>query len=290
MKKLITKLFLGIAIIASFQASAQYCGSPDLGGYPPSFNYGFGDYNTFTCITRGQCDSLVIPFTVYENFTVTGVGTIPVYKLQFNSIDSLPCGLCWSTSVSGNPNNMTSEFNRDDMGCIKISGLTNDAAGSYQLVLTLNVATSTANDTAFNPVSPIDSRAGGVTIWIKVIDAGAQCPDTVDETLRQHPSTSCTNTGCTTGINEVSKTLTDLTIQPNPMSNQAKVNFTAENGGVQQITITDIDGREVYNTTMNAKAGSNTMTISRNNMSAGSYILYVGNATGTATRKFIITE
>jgi hypothetical protein len=294
MKKLITNLFFSIALVASFQVSAQYCGSSNLtlgtGGCGIATNYGFGNVDSFPCIIRSQCDSIIIPFKVYTNFTVTGVGTVPVYKLQFASIDSLPCGLCWSTSVSSNPANQANEFNANEDGCLKISGFTADMAGSYQLTMLLNVATSTNNDTAYT-THDIDSRAGGVSLWVKVINAGDPCPNTIDSTNPAHASTSCTQMSCPlTGINEVSKTLTNLSIQPNPMTNEAKVTFASEIAGDQQIRITDAIGRVVYTTTMTAKAGQNETIIKRNNMPAGIYILYVGNEQGIATKKFIIED
>ena len=170
--------------------------------------------------------------------------------------------------------------------------MTNDPAGSYLLNITLNVATPqtcTPSDTTFF-VTGINSQAGGVAIWIKVVDPGQPCPNTVDTSLLRHPSTSCSNTNCVTGINEVPKALTNLSIQPNPVTNQATVSFTSLTGGPQQISITDVLGREVYKTTMTAKAGANETTIKRNNMPTGVYILYVGNEQGTATKKFVIED
>lgn len=284
MKKLFTTLFLGISLTFAFQANAQYCGSSQVGSSCGAISsYGFGDYNTFACITRGQEDSLVIPFYMYNQFTVSGVGTVPVYKLQFNTIDSLPCGLCWSTSVSANPRNLPNEFNHDELGCLKIKGLTNNPAGVYQLVMTLNVAITTANDTAFSAVSPIDSRAGGVTLWIKVIDAGTPCPDTVLPANQQHAY-------CPTGINEVAKTLSNLSIQPNPMANESKVSFNAEISGTLSLKITDMLGKEVYTSSINAKQGLNQTTIQRGNIPVGMYILSVGNGQNNATLKFVIEE
>ena len=84
MKKVITKLFITLSLLATLQANAQYCGSSQVGlGYGScgiQSNYGFGDMNTYSCITRGQTDSLVIPFEVFQQFTV-GSQTVTIYKL-----------------------------------------------------------------------------------------------------------------------------------------------------------------------------------------------------------------
>ena len=155
--------------------------------------------------------------------------------------------------------------------------------------MTFNVRISSAptnqqEDTTYD-IHREPSQVGGVSLWIKVIDAGSQCPDTVDQTLLRHPSTLCP-----IGISEVSKTLTNLSLHPNPVTNEAKVSFTSLTGGPQQISITDVLGREVYRTTVTARAGANETMIKKNNMPAGVYILYVGNEQSTATKEFVIED
>jgi len=288
MKQFIASVFFSIALMATFQAHAQYCGSSQV-HFPAcgdQTTYGFGDVNTFPCIIRGQTDSLIIPFKVYQSFTV-GSSSVMIVKLQFDSIQQLPCGLCWSTSISNDPNNLPNEFNANESGCIKIAGLTTDAAGAYLLDLQLNVATTqgccTATDTAFD-VPDINAQAGHVSIWIKVADSAGACPDTIITSQGSaHPS-------CVTGIFEIPNSLKNLTIQPNPMSSEAKVSFTSLNGGTQMIEVMDIEGKDVYSIAYAAKPGQNETTISRNGLAPGIYILSVGNEEGTATRKFIIGE
>jgi len=280
MKKLLTHLFLGFALITAFQAHAQYCGSQNTSVYPAPTTYGFGNVDSFPCIIKGQYDSIIIPFKVYQSFSAQG-NNVTIYKLRIDEIDSLPCGLCWSTSQSSSAGCGVNEYLPSDTGCIKIAGLTNDAAGSYRLFMTLNVRDQSAS-TGWD-VDSIPSDVGGITLWVKVIDPAGSCPMTVDTLNPKHP-------GCVTGIREISNSLRDLTIQPNPMATEAKVSFTSETGGKQLIRITDIVGREVYSTTMTAKQGQNETTINRNKLPAGIYILSVGNEQGTATRKFTITD
>lgn len=284
MKKTITHLLFGIALITAFQSHAQYCGSQQV-SYPAcgtAANYGFGNVDSFSCITRGQYDSIIIPFRVYQNFTVSPTLHVTIYKLKIDVIDSLPCGLCWSTSQSATSGNGVNEFSPSDYGCIKIAGLTNDAAGSYRLFMTLNVRDQAGTTTGWD-VDSIPSDAGGITLWVKVINPGGQCPTTIDTLNPSHPS-------CVTGIYEISNQPANLSIQPNPVTNEAKVTFTSENGGIQLVRITDIVGREVYHNAIASKQGQNETTISRNKLPAGIYILSVGNEQGTANRKFIIAD
>jgi hypothetical protein len=283
MKKTITHLFFGIALITAFQAQAQYCGSQQV-SYPAcgtAANYGFGSVDSFACITRGQYDSIIIPFRVYQTFVVSPTLHVTIYKLRIDEIDSLPCGLCWSTSQSSSSGCGVNEYLPSDYGCIKITGLTNDAAGSYRLFMTLNVRDQ-AGSTGWD-VDSIPSDAGGITLWVKVIDSAGTCPATIDTLNPKHP-------GCVTGIYEISNQPANLTIQPNPVTNEARVTFTSQTGGDMQISITDIIGREMYRSTIASKQGQNETTISRNKLPAGMYILSVGNQQGAATRKFIIAD
>jgi hypothetical protein len=291
MKKLITNVFFGVVMMTSFQASAQYCGSsqvifPDCGVQSTP---GFGDINTYKCITRGQFDTLVIPFKVYTMFTASH-NTVHIYKLRIDVIDSLPCGLCWSTSQSAIPGNGPNEFSPGESGCIRIAGTTFDRPGSYKLLMKLDVRTQATTTTGYD-VDSIPSDAGGIVLWVKVINPGDLCPDTIYTSQpSKHPSASCASETWGVGIHEVSTSLTNLTIQPNPVSSEAKVTFISENGGNQQLKISSLVGSEVYSTTLTAKSGLNETTISRNNLPAGIYILSVGSSQGIATKKFIITE
>ena len=285
MRKLLTHLFFSIAFVTAFQAHAQYCGSQQValnyGACVPVQNYGFGDVDSFPCIVRGQQDSIIIPFKVFTNFSVGSIH-VNIYKLRIDVIDSLPCGLCWSTSQSTSTGMGVNEYLPSDNGCIKITGLTNDAAGSYRLYMKLNVRDQPAS-TGWD-VDSIPSDAGGITLWLKVINPGDTCPTKVDTLNPSH--TSCV----TTGIREISNPLKNLSIQPNPMTNESKVTFTSENGGTEVIRVTDIVGREVYRTNIVSKQGQNETTIKRNKLPVGVYILYVGNEQGTASRKFTIAD
>jgi hypothetical protein len=54
--------------------------------------------------------------------------------------------------------------------------------------------------------------------------------------------------------------------------------------------ITDIAGKQVDLQQVEAKTGANIVTIERNNLSAGVYILSLTNGSSTATRRFTISE
>lgn len=292
MKKLLSTLLFGFALIISFHASAQYCGSARV-SFPScgiQQTYGFGDVNTYHCFTRGQNDTLVIPFKIFQSFTAGG-NTVNIYKIRINNMDSLPSGLCWSTNQSATAGNGVNEFSPNESGCIQISGITTDCPGQYKLSITLavrdNSDPSTWDNQGYN-IDTIASDAGGISLWVKVVNPGTICPDTIiTANGSMHPGNGAS---CPLGIQDISGSLSNLNIQPNPMSSEAKVTFSSEVAGNQQLRITNIVGSEVFSTTIAAKVGSNETTIQKNNLPTGIYILSIGGPQGIATRKFIITE
>jgi hypothetical protein len=275
MKKLFTTLFFSMALAVGYEAQAQYCGSSQISSCGlPSSTYGFGDLNSYPCITRGQNDSIVFKFKTYNSFTV-GASSVTIYKLMIDSMENLPCGLCWST------NKPTNEFLPDEDGCIIIKGLTHDRAGQYKIRLILDVNTN--NGTTYN-IHGINADAGGVFVYMRVKDAGGAC-DTV-KTSSPSNTKDCTFTG----IEEIANAVSTISIQPNPVANEAKVSFYATQSGEQQLRVINIVGGEVLKMNLSAKQGMNETTINRNNMPAGVYFLSIGSGQGTVTRKFIVSE
>ncbi|MDG4715901.1 DUF4114 domain-containing protein [Winogradskyella marincola] len=73
------------------------------------------------------------------------------------------------------------------------------------------------------------------------------------------------------GINDFETEDNTLQAFPNPMTSHTTVNFTmAQNETVQFVVYNQL-GKQVYNKTHNAVAGKNSITINRNNLSAGVY-------------------
>jgi hypothetical protein len=285
MKKLITNLFLGMALIASLHTQAQYCGASEITigscGVPPG-TPGFENLDSIPCIQQGVFTTIILPFTNYTAFSAQG-NAVVVHRLKLDTLSNFPCGMCWSTNKADN------SFLGGEFGCVKIQGITNDPAGQYKIHMLLDVNTQ---DTTTNyGITDINADAGGVYLYVRVVAAGATSCTPVDtSSTAQRLTAGCDTFNLAAGIRNVPATLHDLTIQPNPVSTDAKVTFTSETGGTQQIRISNIIGSEVYSTTYAARQGANETTISRNGLPAGMYILSVGSNAGVATRKFIITE
>lgn len=81
-------------------------------------------------------------------------------------------------------------------------------------------------------------------------------------------------------------------IYPNPASAKGNVSvpFTIGNAGDVNVTITNIVGQTVLNTTENFSAGEHTLDLGLNNLKAGVYFYTVTSGNFTATKKFTVGE
>ena len=272
MKKIITLLSFSFCFVASY---AQYCGSSQVSSITPGGGYGFPALDSIPCIVQGANTTLDIPFRTYTTFTAQG-NTVNIYKLKIDQMSNLPCGLCWSTTSA------TNEFNPNDYGTFRFQGTTNDAVGEYKIHLLLSVATQNANN---YDIQGIDADAGGVYLYLRVKAANGSCAAVDTSSAGLTASTSCP-----LGVNDVKTTVSALTVQPNPMTNEATVSFTSEVAGTSNLTITNIVGSVVSRSAITTKVGENNATINKGNLPAGIYILTVGNNKASASRKFVIAE
>lgn len=280
------KIFICLTVLMSaafFTASAQYCGAPEvtIGNCGIPAGYGFENLDSIPCIVQGQPTSIVLPFRDYQNFTAQG-NTVTIHWLQIDTLSNLPCGLCWST------NKPTNEFRGGEFGCFKIQGLTHDPVGQYKINLVLNVNTTNSDSTHFD-VTSINADLGGIYLYVRVVaPGGGNCPAVDTSAHGQRLTASCDTFN--TAIRLVTNSLRDLTIQPNPVSTEAKVSFTSDFGGEQLLRISNVIGKEVFSTMLNTKPGLNETSISKGSLPAGLYILTIGSKQGMATKKFIVAE
>lgn len=76
---------------------------------------------------------------------------------------------------------------------------------------------------------------------------------------------------------------------PNPFDASTVINFTCPISGKVGFVVTDVLGRQVYDTSINATAGANTFTFSTD-LASGTYFFSISDGTNTITRKMVITE
>jgi hypothetical protein len=139
------------------------------------------------CIEKGvQYDEVIY----IENFGTfnTALGTATLNYLTIDSIVNLPCGLTWSADRQ-NRTYLTSE-----LGCINITGTTNDNIGQYRMKIYVTVEVSAPapigtlvlSDEAEALVQQVEALSGQPTgvnfkYFLRVIQPGNACP-TLDTT------------------------------------------------------------------------------------------------------------
>ncbi|MDB5284659.1 MAG: Immunoglobulin-like repeat containing protein domain [Bacteroidota bacterium] len=126
---------------------------------------GFENPDTTPCIVQNITYNHAIQFNTYS--TINFQGTQNVDSIQFVHVDSLPCGLCWSTCHANNT------FRANEAGCLDINGITNDEVGQYKLSLGLKVWIN--GNTLPLTLSPVLLDQLGIKLWVRVRSTSGQC-------------------------------------------------------------------------------------------------------------------
>lgn len=276
MKKIFFTLLTSFVAGAGF---AQYCGNSGSAICIPqgSVGSGFQDLNTVPCAERGVAYSSAIEFTMFNTFNFQGQQDVD--SIEFVSMNNLPCGLCWATNKANN------RFVKDEAGCIKISGTTNDPAGQYKFAISLKAWINGGAQAITVPASLTDQT--DVKLFIRVKEVGGSCPN-ID--LSGSANNLTASTGCSVGIEEAGFEFANLSIVPNPIVESAIVTFTAETATTATLKITDMNGRTVYTNNMDVNAGVNNTTIQRNNLPAGVYFLNLSSGSKVSTKRFVVNQ
>lgn len=280
MKKLFTSFF---AFAAWTAVIAQPC-TPDQtftepGLYPAS--------DEICCFVRNQPVSQTITF---KNFNQ--VAGLTVSSLTVDSIVNLPQGLTYT--FDANP----PVYITDAFGCIQVSGTPISPAGQYKLKIYVKVSVLGLPTPL---VGEADDLASGFGLSFKYLvrlkdNATADCYnlDTTQTNAQSFiPAATLASQGvdaCDVSVKENGSNVSNLSIVPNPIQNQALVTFTAEQTGTYQYTITNLVGGVLQVSTINAQAGLNTFSIEKRDLSAGIYFLNISDTKATVSRKFVIAE
>jgi len=171
---------------------------------------GFEFYDNLECFENGVTNDVVVRFKSYNDWTLTGVGLMTIYHLKIDSIQNLPCGLCWATNKSNNV------FAGGEQGCIKISGTTFDQVGQYKLKFFIRVQLTPGN---YNPQALVE-LPGGFTYnendipnarsYIRVKSVNSTCIN-VDTTGTNHPNLTTSVLCQVSNSLSASATVTDAT-------------------------------------------------------------------------------
>ncbi|XZF13756.1 choice-of-anchor J domain-containing protein [Chitinophagaceae bacterium MMS25-I14] len=91
-----------------------------------------------------------------------------------------------------------------------------------------------------------------------------------------------------TSVINTAKHNLDLTVLGDATTNNINLLFDLKQAGLYNLAVTDITGREVYRQTINANAGTQRFAVNGLNLSAGMYIIKLGNDASFGAAKVIV--
>ena len=166
-------VFLMIALVhsAGAQNSPQRCGNSGpsictagnnltVAGFSPS-------YDSLPCVVQGVYYDTVIQVKIPTSAVVSPYGTVTINWVKIDTLDNLPCGLCWAT------NQVRDSFAGGEQFCIRVSGTSYDAPGQYALHIILS-----ANATAYgfiHETETVNAATVGLGYWARVVSPTGSC-------------------------------------------------------------------------------------------------------------------
>ena len=146
-------------------------GSPS--GFTPTYN------NAPAAVDGVPYDltiTFVTPTTAQTNNNILGLITVNVNYVKIDSIENLPCGLCWNSDV---PNN---QLSGGQTGCIRVTGTTFDAPGQFKMRIIVDVSGTYVPLNITQVQTNQDASTFGIKYWAKV-KADTSAPEPVIDTL-----------------------------------------------------------------------------------------------------------
>ncbi|MDB5283687.1 MAG: hypothetical protein JWO06_2762 [Bacteroidota bacterium] len=264
-----------------FTSSAQYCGNSGPSVCTPPTNLTQPGLSPPSDSLAPVIDNIPTTTTIeFKNFNTIAFGgqTLTIQSLKIDTISNLPSGLCWATNKANNT------FTNQEAGCIQVTGTTQAPAGQYKLYIIVDANVGVAITT--------NADAAGLHYYVRVDSNASECIHPVDTLQTQaNPFISYAGLACPgSGINEIESSFANMSVVPNPFTNQAVVSFTSVKGGMMTEKLTNILGSEVYKREIEVKVGENSTVIERNSIPAGVYFYTLGSGRSMVTKRVVINE
>lgn len=274
------KIYLILCLVAGlhFGAAAQQCGYENdsialtIPSGPDSIPNFMVSSDSLPCIVTSQQWIDTLYFTAYSKLSGFAIDSFTI-----DSINNLPTGLCWST------NSVDNTFGGGQNGVIYLSGIVWAYPGQYKLQIYVSATTAFFDI----PVTSLES-INGFRYYLKVICGGDVCAP-VDSIGGLDSLFIPYNTQfCNAGIEQLSSNLSDMSVVPNPFSDQAEVSFRSAMAGNFSFEMTDLLGAVVYSRQVYVMQGDNEIAVDRNGLSPGIYFMSMSDGTSSLTRKAVI--
>ncbi len=188
-----------------------------------------------------------------DDITIISNGITPVTLLSFNAKRSGSVNaISWTTAQELNSLYFGIEHSIDGIHFDQIGRV--DAAGNSSIQHTY----------LFNDPNPVK----GVNYYrLRIVD--------VDNSSKYSLVKNVKNTG-----------LLNFSIYPNPVKNNLNINIEAESIDKAGISISDVNGRNVYNSQVNLQPGTNTVPVDVSKFASGTYFLKIQMTGNSIMKKF----
>jgi hypothetical protein len=275
------KLFTSIALFAglSISAFAQNCYTGPNTTITPGTGTVAGLHPNSDSLPAAVVGAQISDTIYFTNFT--SFSGFTVSSLTIDSIGNLPAGTCW---VSNKANNT---FAGGENGIIYVSGHNTALPGQYKLGIYIH---ATAGAITLPPYTNAETIAN-LRYYVRVICPGASTPDIDTVNGKTHAFIAYSPATCSghgVGINEVNNDLSNVSVVPNPFTTSATVSFNSDVEGTFTVKMVSLLGATVSSKEVNVARGKNEVSIERNNLSTGIYIMSISNGASSITKKVII--
>ena len=171
--KFLQKIFTTLLLVAMVHlAQAQYCGNSGPSICTAGTNLTAAGFSppadSCPCAIQGVPYNQVIQVKIPTTAVVNPYGTVTINWVKIDSINNLPCGLCWATE------NSTNQFNGGSQFCIRVTGTTYDNVGQFKLRIKVD-ANATAYGIVTETESDLDASTVGLSYWARVVSPIGTC-------------------------------------------------------------------------------------------------------------------
>jgi hypothetical protein len=278
-------LILTVVAVMTVQFASATCtpraSVPDSAGLDPN-------WQGLPCIKRSTPYNEVI---YIQNFGAVS-SSVSVEWLEVNEIRNVPNGLTASFSYpAANP---VRRLLANETGCIEISGTTTDPKGDYALGIVVCVKLNLFANPLCGPADSLVAQLSSLVpnlpnfdFYLRVIEANESCPDTNLVGTAQSGGVTVVPTANAVSVTEL-KSVSGVSIYPNPMSSKAVVSFVSSEEGKYTARLLDVMGKEVYAETLNVTVGGNNFELNKNSLPTGVYIFTMSDGKAALTRRVVI--
>lgn len=275
MKKLLLTAFTGILASA---AMAQIC-TPDP-AYTPSSPTGAGIKDLPCAIINvpySQPTTVVIPPQVAYEVTPGNPVQVFICKVTVDSISNFPAYTQLNTPIvyKGVTYGFGTQITIDplvDRACVLVSAtfteLYDDSLGVYGKAAIALSQSGCSSPLANVPFTELTDDGGPLPIGFKVQNAG-QCNTSVEESMSNNSFDVAQNF-------------------PNPFNGESQIAFSVPQSGKVTFRVTNLVGKTIKETNMNANGGTNYINISSSEFAAGVYMYSITFDGKTVTKRMII--